>query len=106
MEIVSAECGNCREPCNVAENFLGKNATCEKCGTIFTLAPRTLFGDFVVEAKLGEGGMGTVVLVRSKTTGHRFAVKRTKLQDEKSRPMDMSGQYDDRAVSPLRNTSA
>src|SRR6266568_5013793 len=37
-----------------------------------------LLDDFVVERVLGEGGMGKVYLVKSQTTGMRFAVKRAK----------------------------
>lgn len=37
-----------------------------------------VLGDFEIERKLGEGGMGLVYLVRSESTGERFAVKRTK----------------------------
>jgi serine/threonine protein kinase/lipopolysaccharide biosynthesis regulator YciM len=39
---------------------------------------QTLLNDFVVERVLGEGGMGKVHLVKSQTTGTRFAVKRAK----------------------------
>ena len=42
-------------------------------------APRQeVLDDFVVEGTLGEGGMGTVYLVRSRTNGLPFAVKRAK----------------------------
>ena len=37
-----------------------------------------LLDDFVVERVLGEGGMGKVYLLKSKTTGMQFAVKRAK----------------------------
>ena len=37
-----------------------------------------LLDDFVVEQTLGEGGMGKVYLVRSRSTGSQFAVKRAK----------------------------
>jgi len=37
-----------------------------------------LLGDFLVERVLGQGGMGKVYLVRSQTTGARFAVKRAR----------------------------
>ena len=37
-----------------------------------------LLDEFVVEGLLGEGGMGTVYLVRSRTSGLAFAVKRAK----------------------------
>src|SRR6185437_12774005 len=40
-----------------------------------------LLGDFHLERKLGEGGMGAVYLVRSRSTGERFAVKKTHLGD-------------------------
>lgn len=40
--------------------------------------------DFLVEGALGEGGMGVVYLVRSRSSGQRFAVKRAKLQDPAS----------------------
>jgi tetratricopeptide (TPR) repeat protein len=36
----------------------------------------TVLEDFVVERRLGHGGMGAVYLVRSNSTGRRFAVKR------------------------------
>jgi serine/threonine protein kinase len=39
---------------------------------------QTLLDDFVVEQVLGEGGMGKVYLVKSRTTKMRFAVKRAK----------------------------
>jgi tetratricopeptide (TPR) repeat protein len=44
-----------------------------------------LLDDFVVERTLGEGGMGKVYLVRSRSTGSRFAVKRAKVLSEASR---------------------
>jgi serine/threonine protein kinase/lipopolysaccharide biosynthesis regulator YciM len=37
-----------------------------------------LLNDFVIERELGEGGMGKVYLMKSQTTGMRFAVKRAK----------------------------
>jgi serine/threonine protein kinase len=39
---------------------------------------QTVLDDFVVERVLGEGGMGKVYLLKSQTTGMRFAVKRAK----------------------------
>ena len=39
---------------------------------------QTLLDDFVVERVLGQGGMGNVYLLKSRTTGMRFAVKRAK----------------------------
>lgn len=48
-------------------------------------AGQLILGEYVVEKQLGEGGMGRVCLVKSNSTGRRFAVKQTKLKDEKSR---------------------
>ena len=45
----------------------------------------TLLDDYVVESKLGEGGMGIVYLVRNTTTGVSYAVKRSKLTDARAR---------------------
>jgi serine/threonine protein kinase len=45
------------------------------------LPGQLLLGDFRVERKLGEGGMGAVYLVQSRSTGERFAVKKTHLRD-------------------------
>ncbi|MCI0407321.1 MAG: serine/threonine-protein kinase, partial [Acidobacteria bacterium] len=46
---------------------------------------QVILGEYVVEGELGEGGMGTVyLLVRSQSTGHRFAVKKTRFRDEAS----------------------
>ena len=42
-------------------------------------------GEYLIEKELGQGGMGRVWLVKSNSTGRRFAVKQTKLKDEKSR---------------------
>ena len=46
---------------------------------------QTLLDDFVVERVLGEGGMGKVHLVKSRTTNTRFAVKRAKGLGERER---------------------
>jgi tetratricopeptide (TPR) repeat protein len=48
-------------------------------------AGQALLGDFIVERALGEGGIGKVYLVRSQSSGRRFAVKKTKFRDEVSR---------------------
>ncbi len=45
----------------------------------------TLLDYYVVESKLGEGGMGVVYLVRNTTTGVSYAVKRSKLTDARAR---------------------
>src|SRR5438309_10505616 len=39
---------------------------------------QTLLDDFAVQRVLGEGGMGKVYLVKSRTTNMRFAVKRAR----------------------------
>jgi tetratricopeptide (TPR) repeat protein len=44
-----------------------------------------LLDDFVVERVLGEGGMGKVYLLRSRSTGSQFAVKRAKGLQEADR---------------------
>jgi serine/threonine protein kinase len=44
-----------------------------------------LLDDFVVERIFGEGGMGKVYLLRSRSTGSRFAVKRAKGMKEADR---------------------
>jgi len=49
---------------------------------------QVLLGDYAVEGLLGQGGMGTVYLVRSQSTGQRFALKtilESRLGDEASR---------------------
>jgi len=49
-----------------------------KCGQV-------ILGEYTVEKELGHGGMGVVWLVKSNSTGRRFAVKQTLLKDEKHR---------------------
>ena len=44
-----------------------------------------LLGDFEVRCVLGQGGMGRVYLVRSRTTGMEFAVKRALIKDDSNR---------------------
>jgi len=44
-----------------------------------------LLDEFVVERPLGAGGMGEVVLVRSRWTGHYFAVKRASTSSPEAR---------------------
>src|SRR6266567_2324423 len=46
---------------------------------------QTLLDDFVIERVLGEGGMGKVYLLKSRTTNTRFAVKRAKGLSERER---------------------
>lgn len=51
---------------------------------------RLLLGDFEVQRVLGQGGMGKVYLVRSRTTGMEFAVKRALVKDDHSRQSFLS----------------
>lgn len=44
-----------------------------------------LLGDYVVEGVLGEGGMGRVYLVRSRSHGNQFALKRALMKRESDR---------------------
>ena len=53
-------------------------STNEKSGAVEWAPGQSLLGDFVVERVLGEGGMGKVYLLKSRTTGMLFAVKRAK----------------------------
>jgi serine/threonine protein kinase len=46
---------------------------------------QTLLNDFLVERVLGEGGMGKVFLVRSKSSPTSFAVKRMRVAGETAR---------------------
>lgn len=53
-------------------------------------AGQVVLDDYLIEKELGRGGMGQVWLVKSNTTGKRFAVKKTLLKDEKSRKAFLS----------------
>jgi serine/threonine protein kinase len=81
MATVEVRCSNpeCQAPYTADEIDLGTRIVCQRCHRAFVLsrwaAGRTLLGDFEVEGMLGEGGMGAVFLVRSKSGGQRFAVK-------------------------------
>lgn len=44
-----------------------------------------ILDEYLIERELGRGGMGLVWLVKSNSTGRRFAVKQTLLKDEKHR---------------------
>ena len=46
-----------------------------------------ILGEYLIEKKLGQGGMGEVFLVKSQSTSRQFAVKRALVRDEKSRKM-------------------
>src|SRR4051794_24925820 len=103
MPDISLMCPNrgCRARLRFDESLLGETCFCPGCRTSFVLvrpaeAPagfdwgpgRVLLEDYVIEGPLGEGGMGTVYLARSRGSGRRFAVKtirRERLGDESSR---------------------
>ena len=44
-----------------------------------------ILGEYLIEKELGRGGMGRVSLVKSQSTGRRFAVKQALIRDEKHR---------------------
>ena len=44
-----------------------------------------ILGEYTIKKELGRGGMGRVWLVRSQSTGRRFAVKQALIRDEKHR---------------------
>ena len=44
-----------------------------------------ILGEYTIEKELGRGGMGRVWLVKSQSTGRRFAVKQTLLKEDKHR---------------------
>jgi serine/threonine protein kinase/lipopolysaccharide biosynthesis regulator YciM len=46
---------------------------------------RVILNEYIIERELGEGGMGKVYLLKSRTTSMRFAVKRTKGLSDKAR---------------------
>ncbi len=83
---------NCGNAPNVDESDLGRMARCPRCRNAFVLSRwspgEVLLGEFEIERRLGAGGMGTVFLVKSRSTGQRFALKAVlpaKLHDEDSR---------------------
>ena len=46
---------------------------------------QVILGEYAIEKELGRGGMGRVWLVKSNSTGRRFAVKQTLLKEDKHR---------------------
>ena len=103
---MKTSCPTCGRGYELANENLGRKARCDKCNAVFRIAsgkgllltsgrqsPAStgleqedmLLQDFVVEGSLGEGGMGTVWLVRSTSSGQRFALKRLRLRSEESR---------------------
>jgi serine/threonine protein kinase len=105
MAKVVVRCANpdCPAEYPVDESLLGRRATCKKCDTKFVLARttedasgagpvlsdwtdgQTILNEFVVERKLGQGGMGSVYQVVSRSSGHRFAVKKSLFTSETGR---------------------
>ncbi|MBP9902407.1 MAG: protein kinase, partial [Verrucomicrobia bacterium] len=98
MEQVEVKCPGCGAEYSLPKDYWDKNAVCPACETSFYVAPpgetaglgdwqpgEVLLDDFVVEGLLGEGGMGKVYLLRSRSTGSQFAVKRAKGLEEADR---------------------
>lgn len=92
----------CRARFEVDESLRGKKGRCSVCKTVFVLAaaptraaPRpdpaawedgkVLLGQYVVERKLGQGGMGAVYRVRPREGGAALAVKKILLPQESLR---------------------
>lgn len=91
----------CQASYDVEEAMLGKRGRCKRCGTGFVMVRpgmdpsvvvwspgQVVLDDFEVERLLGQGGMGAVYLVRSRSGGQRFAVKTilaNRLGDENAR---------------------
>jgi serine/threonine protein kinase len=89
-------CPQCGRLCNIAHDQLGGLATCGDCKTRFLLdaslgvpqsakwwhAGMVLLDEFVVEGSLG-GTQSLVYLVRGRTFGDMYAVKRTLRRSEK-----------------------
>jgi hypothetical protein len=100
---INVQCPGCGTAYTVEEKQLGKWCPCKKCNASFTLShPKVspkqhppvaaewskgqlILDEFLVERKLGQGGMGGVYLLRSQATNQPFAVKRALLQDPDSR---------------------
>ena len=53
-------------------------------------AQQVILDDYLIEKELGRGGMGRVWLMKSNSTGRRFAVKQTLLKEEKHRKAFLS----------------
>jgi predicted Zn finger-like uncharacterized protein len=98
MNKISVTCPHCQTRYRIDEALLGKKGRCKKCQATFVLASpavspassvwadgQSVLDDFVVERKLGQGGMGAVYLARSRSNGQRFAVK-TVLEDRLGDP--------------------
>ena len=90
---------NCGKIGSIPDENLEGKATCPHCKAVFRLRSVTepdhcslvwadgqvIANEFVVEGKLGQGGMGIVYLVGSQSTGRQFAVKRVPVQNEAKR---------------------
>src|SRR5205807_7389116 len=79
MPKTKVTCPHCSTAYSVDETLLGKRGRCKHCGESFALsrwsAGAVVLDDFEVERPLGQGGMGAVYLVRSRSGGQRFALK-------------------------------
>ncbi len=90
MSRVSVKCPGCGKSHDVEESWLGRKGRCKNCHIAFVLTRNQwakgelVLGDFEVEGRLGEGGMGTVYRVRSRSTNQRFGVKKAQFHDETS----------------------
>ena len=98
---MKTKCEHCGEDYEVEELLTGEKVKCPKCGKNFVIKPEAaqpssvtagdwkqgqiLLDDFLVERLLGEGGMGKVYLLKSRTTGTCFAVKRARGLNEGDR---------------------
>ena len=88
LALISAETASFTPPSEVATSSVGNTAP-PTTPDRWDVGQRVL-DDFVIESKLGEGGMGYVYLLRSTSTGERFAVKRTKHQSPLGRRQFLS----------------
>lgn len=91
VEVREVKCSGCGGEFSLGEEYWDKNVVCPVCDTAFYVRPppyqpgaqplrpgQILLDDFLVESVLGEGGMGRVYLLSSRSTGSRFAVKHLK----------------------------
>jgi tetratricopeptide (TPR) repeat protein len=102
MSTANVRCPSCRRIYAVPEKALGTQGRCRKCDLRFELvrtdaqdaattplagewSPKDcILGEFDVQRKLGQGGMGGVYLVTSRTNGRQFAVKKALFRKEES----------------------
>ncbi len=88
MARIEVNCPGCFALIEVEDILAESRVRCRRCGGEFTIRQsaspgepaawtigRFILADYAVERVLGHGGMGRVYLVRSRSTGRRFAVK-------------------------------